>query len=144
MFALQRALGRVRKFKIEVQPEKSKTLLFRAEPRLAQFGRARPEFQIGRALGRTPKKKSVSNERIREFSFWSEDLLQLVQMVFYPPPTATIAESTFSFQKWLIGSRRTSMKPATCNARVVGKSIMSLKRKFKEAESDKEAKRIKL
>ena len=77
-------------------------------------------------------------------TLWSEDLLQLVRAVPYPPPTASVAESTFSFQKWLIGTRRTSMKPATSNARVVGKSILSLKRRFKEAELEKNSKKIKL
>ena len=77
-------------------------------------------------------------------SLWSKELLQLVRMVLYPPPTATVAKSTFSFQKWFIGSRRTSMKPATCNKRIVGRSILALKRRMAEAKTEKSSKRIKL
>ena len=92
----------------------------------AGVGRARPKFSSGRAPRNSP--------RIRRAPKNSPNLGR----------TQCSPQHIFSFQKWLIWSGRTSMKPATCNGRVVGNSILSLKRRFQEAQLDKSSKRIKL
>jgi len=63
--------------------------------------------------------------------------IQVVRQILFLPPTSHVAESTFSWQKWLIGKRRAGMTPSNCNIRVVGRSLLAFKRRMSEARQDR-------
>ena len=116
---------------------KPNTYIQKCRPKIA---RAQPrKFCATSARARAARSQKLS------VKLKSSTQLRIVHMVLYIPPTQTKAESTFSFQKWLIGARGVSLTPANCDARVRSRSCKQLKRRIHEVEKEiKIAKKRKL